>query len=61
VIFIEVAKIHEIAVGEVQLDELDRKETLVMNVGGQSSAAIGRCLHSNARLSMGRLETTTIS
>jgi len=40
--------------------ELNGKEILLANVGGRLYAASDRCPHANARLSMGRLEGTTI-
>jgi nitrite reductase/ring-hydroxylating ferredoxin subunit len=58
--FTEVAKPQEIPEGKMKHFEVNGKEILLANVAGKFYAASDRCPHANARLSMGRLEGTTI-
>jgi len=58
--FVEVAKTHDIPAGKMKHFEVNGKEILIANVEGEFYATSDRCPHSNARLSMGRLEGTTL-
>ena len=58
--FVEVAKMLDIPAGKMKHFEVNGKEILVANVAGEFYATGDRCPHSNARLSMGRLEGTTL-
>jgi nitrite reductase/ring-hydroxylating ferredoxin subunit len=58
--FTEVAKTQDIPDGKMKHFEVNGKEILVANVAGKFYAASDRCPHANARLSMGRLDGTTI-
>jgi nitrite reductase/ring-hydroxylating ferredoxin subunit len=58
--FVEVAKTKEIPAGKMKHFEVNGKEILVANVAGKFYATSDRCPHANARLSMGKLEGTTI-
>ena len=58
--FVEVAKVNEIPEGSMKHVEKGDKEILLANVEGKFYATSDRCGHMNARLSMGRLQGTTI-
>ena len=58
--FIEVAKTWEIPTGKMKHIEVNDKEMLVANVNGKFYATSDRCPHSSGRLSMGKLEGTTL-
>ncbi len=58
--FIEVAKVNEIPEGSMKHVEKGDKEILLANVEGKFYATSDRCGHMNARLSMGRLQGTTV-
>jgi len=58
--FVEIAKTQDIPVGKMRHFEVNGKEVLVANVAGEFYATSDRCPHSNARLSMGKLEGTTL-
>jgi nitrite reductase/ring-hydroxylating ferredoxin subunit len=58
--FVEVAKTHEIPAGKMKHFEVNGKEVLLANVAGEFYATSDRCPHANARLSMGKLEGTTL-
>ncbi len=58
--FIKVAKTQEIPAGKMKHFEVNGKEVLLANVAGQFFATSDRCPHSNARLSMGRLDGKTL-
>jgi nitrite reductase/ring-hydroxylating ferredoxin subunit len=59
--FVEVAKTSEIPVGKMKHFETGGKEILIANVDGRFYATGDRCSHANARLSMGKLDGTTIT
>jgi nitrite reductase/ring-hydroxylating ferredoxin subunit len=58
--FVEVAKTQEIPVGKMKHFEVNGKEILLANVVGEFYAASDRCPHANARLSIGKLDGTTL-
>ncbi len=59
--FVEVARIDEIPVGEMKQVEADGHEILIVNVAGEYYAVGERCGHMNAPLSWGRLDGTVIT
>jgi nitrite reductase/ring-hydroxylating ferredoxin subunit len=58
--FVEVAKTQEIPPDKMKHFEVNGKEILLANVAGEFYAVSDRCPHANARLSMGKLEGTTL-
>jgi nitrite reductase/ring-hydroxylating ferredoxin subunit len=59
--FIEVAKVNEIPSGQMKHAEVNGKEVLIANVGGNFYAMSDRCGHMNALLSMGNLTASTVT
>ncbi|HET7148518.1 MAG TPA: Rieske 2Fe-2S domain-containing protein [Candidatus Nitrosopolaris sp.] len=59
--FVEVANVNEIPVGKMKHVEVDGKEILVANIGGNIYAMDDRCGHMNALLSMGNLTGNTLA
>jgi nitrite reductase/ring-hydroxylating ferredoxin subunit len=53
--FVEIGKASEISDGKMKHVEVDGKEVLIANVGGNFYAVSDRCGHSNASLSKGIL------
>jgi nitrite reductase/ring-hydroxylating ferredoxin subunit len=58
--FVEVAKTQEIPAGKMKHFEVNGKEVLLANVGGEFFATSDRCPHANARLSLGKLQGKTL-
>ncbi|OEC86386.1 MULTISPECIES: Rieske (2Fe-2S) protein [Methanobacterium] len=58
--FVEVAKMDEVPEGSMKHVEEGDTEILLVNVEGKIYAVSDRCGHMNARLSMGRLQGTTV-
>jgi nitrite reductase/ring-hydroxylating ferredoxin subunit len=58
--FLEVGKVDEIPLGEIKHVEVQVKEIVISNVGGEFYAMGDRCGHMNARLSMGNISNDGI-
>ena len=59
--FIEVGKVSEISDGKMKHIEVDGKEVLIANVGGNFYAISDRCGHMNVLLLMGTLTGKTVT
>jgi nitrite reductase/ring-hydroxylating ferredoxin subunit len=57
---VEIAQLDEIPVGKMKYVEVQGKEIVISNIGGQLYAMDDRCGHMNARLSMGNISNDGI-
>lgn len=59
--FVEVAKLDEVPAGKMKHIELNGKEIMIVNLDGKFYALNDRCSHTNAPLSMGRIQDSILT